>query len=511
MRYSTYFRIADSLDEFIRKDMVDMGRCPNKVTIQLMMWRLSNTDVGSELLERYVEAVDNPVLWRNVVAYTLQSLAQVIKIVAFCARSTKYAKLRKTFSGKNRVDLKDEIEKAVVSCKKSGYDCSALFEYIEESRNIMIHSGIIPYGIVTDDKEIGLDSFIKSGIIKSGFDISFLSLVGIKRMGGNIQDKEINETYRSLFFLILASLCFYFDSANPSLSKNPMLRHAGLVLAMGMNALITAFLFVVGGLGLTLAGSGVLIGYLVKFLIKGAITVVILMLIILVASKIMGFFNGSYDTHQITDVTPHELVEWVEEMTPYEQMKFMNERQKAIMALELYHPIGDPLLAPSDSVTERLYSEFKDYPDPKTHPLAFLPNTEQVARIPIVGLPFHFQIGGEGVFSKPRKNAESHVANYLPIYQGDYYPLARIYNSQLNNGVYNQLFERLSNYPKLKILLIYGNGAHTRTTEAEILELAKEIKQRIIYFGVNPKKISMIPDVKNSSGVTVAIGGLDGV
>lgn len=493
MIYSKVFRIADSLDEFIRNEMVDMGLKPDKVVIQLMIWRLSNTDVGAELLERYSEAENNPGLWRNAAAYALQSLTPLYTAVAFCARSTKYSDLRKTL----RIGQKRSKLDAVLETRFKGYKCETLFKYIEECRNVMVHSGIMPYSISSGDKTIGLDSFVN---IAKGKTAS-------SHPGVSNQDKGSDEDFRTLFFLILASMCFYFDAENPSLSKYPRLRQAGLLLSMGWNAVVSAVLFVVGGVGLTLAGSGVLVGYLIKFLIKAAVAVVLFLVVILVAAKIVGFFNGSNDKHRITDVSPQELVEWLEEMTPYEQMEFMNKRQKDLVALGLYHPIGGPILAPSDSVTERLYLEYKDYPDSKTHILSYLPNMAKVSRIPVIGYPLQLKLGKERQFTRPVKGAESQEVEYMPIYQGDYYPVGSFRKQQLNNGVFNSMAEKLARYPQLDILLLYGKGRSARTTEAEPLELANEMKHCLMEFGVRSKRIRVIPGIRNTNDVTIAVGG----
>jgi len=479
--------------------MVEMGHCPAKSSIELMLWRMYNTKSGAGIIDRYLKAIENPDLWRETTAYILQSLTVNLKLVRLCAGSTAYEKINKELASRERPKAKDEIGYAVNACRINGYIAEPLFDYIDDCRNIFVHSGIMPYIIDGKDRNIGLNTFLRRG-----YEDNLTVLVSLKFGSSVFQNQGANEKFESLCNLILASFCFYFDSLNPALSRNSALRHAGLCLAMTVHAVKSVALLALHAVYSVLIGGACLIRGL--FLV--AFNLAIFLIITVIVFKVIGFFNGSYDTYKLTEVEPQQLVEWVDEISPYEQMSFMSDRRSSLAASRLYHRVGDPVKSPSDSVTECLYREFMTYPDPKANPFSLLPNPEKLSRIPVLGWPLTKQFGGEKQFTSEMKNAESHEASYLPLYQGDYYPAYYLTEDRLRNGDVAQIAIQLARYPKLKILLMYNSESQSYRRSMDSETLAKEIKRTLVKGGVKSGAIRLFNDPTCNSEVIGAVGNI---
>lgn len=492
MKYISVFRTSAQLNNFIKDSMKPMGRSAHKISIEIMMWRLSKTVIGSELLKRYSLAMENPNLWRETVAYLLQSLAGLFKVVQLCASGTHPDEIRNALNSRDKVKLSDIIKGADSRCSSAGYNPGELFAYIMDCRNIYIHSGIMPYKITTSAKTVSLNDFLKT---KFRDDPTVLTA---QRKGSAVFNSEgDNEKFRCLCNLILAALWFYFDAVNPSLSKYALWRSFQLYSTMVGDIMGKTIIYSIASV---YAG-----GAMVVTLIKVGIYTLLILLLFVFISWLIGLM-GSKKTEQITDVDPRELVERVNQITPYEQMKFLYDRRSSLAALGIQHEIGSEPSSPADIMTDSLYEEFKSCPDPKTHLLSFMPNAVHLSHYAIIGWPYSQSWSRQKLFTYD-SSAENKKIEYLPIYAGDYYPLGWLNARNPQIEKIRLWCTRIAKYPKLNVLILYGAKGETKYTE-ENRELALELKIVLEKAGVKSRNIRIAPDMTKSGGVVLAVGGV---
>lgn len=493
MKYISIFRSAAQLNDFIKNSMVPMGRHSHMASIEIMWWRLSKTVVGGELLNRYSHAIGNPDLWRETAAYMLQSLAGLLTAVQLCANDTPPDEIHKALNSRDKASLSDIITTADSRCRATGYKPGELFNYIMECRNIYIHSGIMPYIITNSVKTVGLNDFLRTKFTDNA------AVLAAQRMGSTVFNSEgDNEKFRFLCNLILAAFWFYFDSVNPSLSKYALWRYIQLYSSIAGDVIFKTITYSFASLyfGLLIVWRSILGGF---FILIG-------LLILVFISWLIGL-AGSKDPEQITEVDPQELVERVNNITPYEQMKFLYNRRSSLSAMGIEHEIGDAPSSPADIRTDSLYEEFKSFPDPKAHPLgSIMPHPVHLSHYPVIGWPYSKSWGKQKLFTYKSPSDDKNI-EYLPIYEGKYYPLGWL-------NPHNPPIEKIwlwstgiAKYPKLDVLILYGAQGETKYLD-ENKELAQKLKMVLEKAGVKSKNIRIAPDMTNSGGVVLAVGGV---
>lgn len=491
MKYISYFRVSKELSGFMSSSMISPGRMPGKVSTDILLWRLSNTVIGSEIMRNYYRALSDATQWREAAAVMLQSLSVLFETVELCA-DKQHDKVNGERRRGPRRRLQEIVSGAIDKCRANGCSASALFDYIMECRNVYVHSGIMPYVIDSEGRSLGLNDFLRHKFRDNRSSADSLSF---GRSAFN--SSEDSKKFRALCNLILSALCLYFDSLKPSLTKYAPLRYIGLYFNITVQSFKDLGSAIIFSAGFLLGGSR----FILKLLIGSAVVSVIVAVLLLAVNRLLGF-AGSKSTCEFTDVEPRELVRMVEEMSGYEQMVFLKDRRSALRACGIRHRVGDSVLSPADIRTEMLYTTFKNYPDPTAHPFRFLPGAEHLARKPFWGAVYSQQWGGEKLFTSGTPSEESVLINYMPVYSGDCYPLMRIDRRQsVGSDELLTTARRLASYPRLDVYILYG-------TNSESILWANEVKRVLTRAGVRSSRIKMAKDFTNYSGLILGVGGV---
>lgn len=356
----------------------------------------------------------------------------------------------------------------------------------------------MPYIIDSASGRMGLNNFLRHK-----FEDNTTVLIGANIGATTFNSKGETLKFKSLCNLILSALAFYFDSLKPNLSKFSPIRFAGLYLSMTVYTIATVFKYIAGGIFMAV-GGGI---YLLRVALIACIVLVVAVIILLIFSKTVEFVSGSGESYALTEIEPAELTEWVDEMSPFEQMLFIKDRKSALSACNIMHAIGDEVFCSADSATETLYAEFKDYPDPSAHPFSYiLPNPGHLARIPAYSWLLNRQYG-EKLFSSSKPSTDRQEIAWLPIYEGDCYPVLEMYNN-LPLEKLKSLGENIAKHEKLNVVILSASAVTNYGNSGDSAELAKKVRQTLIKAGVRSRNIRIVPDMTRSSGVTLAVGGI---
>lgn len=489
MNFTSVFKVANSVNAFIHDSMSPVGRVPAAVSVKIMLWRLSNTVVGAEIVNRYRLATGDEKLWRDTAAYMLQSLSGLFETVKLCAENRHKDGNRP--SGRDRASLKDLAQDAAFKCRGNGCSADALFDYIVECRNIYVHSGIMPYVVESEGRRTGLNDFLRR---KFGDDPVVAASLNV---GSSLfRSAGDSRKFQALCNLILSAMCFYFDSLNRSLSNYAPVRYVGLYINVTVETVRRAVRAVVSAALYVFAGSMMLF----KLLMAAFVVSVVAVIVLVVSSRIIGFF-GSGEPQHITSVEPRELVRMVDQMTPYEQMSFLKGRRSALSACGIKHRAGDAVLSPADRNTELLYNAFKNCPDPTAHPLSFIPNASHLARKPFWGAAYSHQWGGEKLFSAADSSVSRERFDTMPVYSGHCYPLMMVGTRNVGSERFGGLARRLAVYPQLDVYVLYGETPDDRL-------LAEKVKQQLTIAGVRRGRINTVCDKTIRGGALLAVGGV---
>lgn len=485
------FKIASQINSFISDSLVNLGKQPSKTAVRMVIWRLSNTGVGTEVLNRYAKALKRPALWHETAVLMLQNLSRLIRATNLCATSFTPSEIDSTLARREERSLQDLASGVMREAARNGYHLDDALSYIVECRNIYVHSGIIPYIIESGGVESGLNDFLRHKFSDNHV------VLATRNVGVSMFNEEGNpEKYRALCNLILAVFSMCFDSAKPAVSRKPLLYDIGLFFSVARNVIAAAIQMVFGTISAVFVGGVGAIYATFYICVIGVIAIIIL----LVAKGVIGLFAD--DTkHNLADTTPEQLTEWMSEMTPYEQMHFLKFRNSALSTLGITYKIGDDFATPADSVTLRIYEQFKDYPDPTVHPCAYvLPNLESLSRNAFFGWPMRYQWGGEKLFTQNKNKKERIRTDSMPIYTGGYYPIFSIGSDRYANAAnVVRLADKLKTYRKLDALILYNSNAKND---------ADEVKRALVAAGARSQQIRMFCEPTSRSSITIAIGGI---
>lgn len=485
------FKIASQINSFISDSLVNLGKQPSKTAVRLVIWRLSNTGVGTEVLNQYAKALKHPALWHETAVLMLQNLSQLMRAVNLCSTSFSPSEIDSNLARREERSLQDLASGVMREATRNGYQLNDALSYIVECRNICVHSGIIPYIIESGGVESGLNDFLRHK-----FSDNHVVLAS-RNVGVTIfNDEGDPKKYQALCNLILAVFSMCFDSAKPTVSRKPLLYDIGLFFSVARYVIAAAIQMVIGTISAIFVGGVGAIYAIFYICIIGFIAIIIL----LIAKGVIGLFADN-TTHNLADTTPEQLTEWVSEMTPYEQMHFLKYRKSALNALGITYKVGEDLATPADSVTLCIYEQFKDYPDPTAHPCAYvLPNLESLSRNAFFGWPMRYQWGGEKLFTQNKSKKESVHTESMPIYTGGYYPIFFIGSDRYANASnVIRLADKLKKYRKLDVLILYNSNAKND---------ADKVKRDLVAAGAKSQQIRMFCDPTSQSSITIAIGGI---
>lgn len=476
MTVFSVFKIAADIDRFITSDMADLGHKPARSSIAIMLRRLDSTLVGNEVLSSFFRALKDPTLWHEANAVMLQSLTPLLKAVKLIAKDTDYEMVDRTVNNKDKTRLRDQITDVQDACYINGYqNASPILDYIFECRNLYVHSGVIPEAITYSDTNLGLAYCLTP----FGYPL----------------DNE--GKYKSLCYLILATFAIYFDSLNPKLSKFSTLRLIGLTISMTVSGIVQSI--AMGVMAVVLAIYTVVLS--IRWIFRMGCFLYIALAILGAVCKIIESTSGNTATHKFTEVEPAQLAQWVDDASPYEQMSYLKDRRSSLHALRLDHKIGDAILSPADSATEALYETFKDYPDPSTSPFRhLLKSPGNLAKIPLYSAMINRPSDGKMFTDAPAADSLATAYKWLPIYQGEYYPVSHIYSADDARHTY-ALAQNITRHNKLDIAIIYSS-------DSKSADLAREYRKALIEIGVKSRRIKLVENPINGSGIIIAIKGI---